>query len=220
MLDADKDEIDFNDGLFAARGTNRTVGIMDVAAKARRVDELPGDYQEMLVDGLNSQATYAYETSTFPNGCHICEVEIDPDTGDTDITAYTVVDDFGKVINPMLVAGQVHGGVVQGIGQALTEHCIYDADTGQLLTGSFMDYGMPRADDMPPISFQTNEVLCTTNPYGIKGCGEAGTIGACPSLINAIIDALKDYGVTAIDMPATPLKIWSAIQEGSRQAAE
>jgi carbon-monoxide dehydrogenase large subunit len=220
MLDADKDEIDFDEGLFAARGTNRTVGIMDVAAKARQVDELPGDYQEMFVDGLNSQATYAYETSTFPNGCHICEVEIDPDTGNTDIVAYTVVDDFGKIINPILVAGQVHGGVVQGIGQALTEHCIYDPDTGQLLTGSFMDYGMPRADDMPEISFQTNEVLCTTNPYGIKGCGEAGTIGACPSSINAIIDALKDYGVTAIDMPATPLKVWQAIQDGSRQAAE
>jgi aerobic carbon-monoxide dehydrogenase large subunit len=220
MLDADKDEIDFSEGLFAARGTNRTVGILDVAAKARQVDELPGEFQEMFVNGLNSQATYAYETSTFPNGCHICEVEIDPDTGNTDIVAYTVVDDFGKIINPILVAGQVHGGVVQGIGQALTEHCVYDPDTGQLLTGSFMDYGMPRADDMPHISFQTNEVLCTTNPYGIKGCGEAGTIGACPSSINAIIDALKDYGVKAIDMPATPLKIWQAINDGSRQAAE
>ena len=220
MLDADKDEIDFDEGLFAARGTNRTVGIMDVAAKARKVDELPGDFQEMFVDGLNSQATYAYETSTFPNGCHICEIEIDPETGNTDIVAYTVVDDFGKIINPILVAGQVHGGVVQGIGQALTEHCVYEPDTGQLLTGSFMDYCMPRADDMPNISFQTNEVLCTTNPYGIKGCGEAGTIGACPSSINAVIDALSGYGVTAIDMPATPLKIWQAIQDGSRQAAE
>ncbi len=220
MLEDEPQNIDFEEGLFKVPGTNKSVGIMEVAAKAREVDELPGDFKEMFVDGLNSSGIYEYSTSTFPNGCHICEVEIDPETGKTDVVGYTVVDDFGKVINPMLVAGQVHGGVVQGLGQSLTENCVYDPETAQLMTGSFMDYGMPRADDICDIDFSYNEILCKTNPYGIKGCGEAGTIGACPSSINAILDALREFGVTAIDMPATPLKVWQAIQDGTRQAAE
>ena len=220
MMEDEPRNIEFEEGLFRVPGTNKSVGIMEVAAKARQVDDLPDDFKEMFVNGLDSNGTYTYNNSTFPNGCHICEVEIDPASGETEIVGYTVVDDFGKVINPMLVAGQVHGGVVQGIGQALMEHCVYDADTAQLMTGSFMDYCMPRADDMCDIDFSYNEILCTTNPYGIKGCGEAGTIGACPSTINAIIDALKAFGVTHIDMPATPLKVWEAIQSGARQAAE
>ncbi|MBI1181955.1 MAG: molybdopterin-dependent oxidoreductase [Alphaproteobacteria bacterium] len=222
MLDEDKDKIDFEEGLFRVPGTNKSVGIMEVAAKARRANELdlPAETKEMFVNGLNSAAKYKYNNSTFPNGCHICEVEVDPETGKVDILAYTVVDDFGRLVNPLLVAGQVHGGVVQGIGQALTEDVLYDSESGQLITGSFMDYGMPRADDICDIDFTYNEIPCKTNPYGIKGCGEAGTIGACPSLMNAIVDALQPYGITAMDMPATPLKIWNAVQNAPRQAAE
>ncbi len=222
MLDDQPQNIEFNEGLFRVPGSNKSVGIMDVAAKARRANELDLDAEtkEMFVDGLNSAAKYKYNNSTFPNGCHICEVEVDPDTGKVDIQSYTVVDDFGKLVNPLLVAGQVHGGVVQGIGQALTEDWLYDSESGQLITGSFMDYGMPRADDMCHIDFSYNEILCKTNPYGIKGCGEAGTIGACPSLMNAIVDALVPYGVTAMDMPATPLRVWKAVQANARQAAE
>jgi carbon-monoxide dehydrogenase large subunit len=222
LLDEEKDKIEFEEGLFRVPGTNKSIGIMEVAAKARQANDLdlPAETKEMFVDGLNSAAKYTYKNSTFPNGCHICEVEVDPDTGKVDIVAYTVVDDFGRLVNPLLVAGQVHGGVVQGIGQALTEDVLYDSDSGQLITGSFMDYGMPRADDMCDIDFTYNEILCKTNPYGIKGCGEAGTIGACPSLMNAIVDALQPYGITAMDMPATPLRIWDAIQNAPRQAAE
>ncbi len=155
---------------------------------------------------------------TFPNGCHVAELEIDPDTGVTRIVRYTAVDDFGVVLNPMLVAGQVHGGVVQGIGQALYEHAVYD-DAGQLLSGSFMDYCMPRADGVPAMEVSTLEVPCTTNPMGIKGCGEAGSVASPAAVINAIIDALSDLGVRAVDMPATPQKVWQLIQAHSQAAA-
>ncbi|MCK5574413.1 MAG: xanthine dehydrogenase family protein molybdopterin-binding subunit, partial [Sphingomonadales bacterium] len=154
---------------------------------------------------------YTKEFSTFPNGCHIAEVEVDKATGTVDIVNYTVVDDFGVVINPMIVAGQVHGGVMQGVGQILTETCYYDDETGQLITGSFMDYGMPRADDISMINFQLNEVPCQTNPLGVKGCGEAGTIGALPATANAVHDALKDMGVDNMHAPITPLKVWQAL---------
>jgi len=143
--------------------------------------------------------------ATFPNGCHIVEVEVDPDTGVTTIARYTVVDDFGAVINPLLLEGQVHGGIVQGIGQALLEETVYDNDSGQLLSGTFMDYAMPRADNLPFFSFATRNVPCKNNPLGIKGAGEAGAIGAPPALINAIVDALHARaGVRHVDMPATP----------------
>ena len=145
----------------------------------------------------------------------ICEVEIDPDTGTTDIVRYTIVDDFGVTVNPILLAGQVHGGVVQGIGQALTEDTVYGED-GQLLTASFMDYAMPRADNFPFFHFETRNVPSTTNALGIKGAGEAGTIGATPAALNAVTDALwRAYGIRHIEMPATPARIWAAIQEAS-----
>jgi carbon-monoxide dehydrogenase large subunit len=147
---------------------------------------------------------------TFPNGCHICEVEIDPETGIVSILRYHIVDDVGRVINPMILDGQIHGGVAQGLGQALMENCTYDEDSGQLVTATFVDYTMPRADDMPELDIGYNEILCKTNPLGAKGAGECGTIGSLPAIIGAISDALV---IPHIDMPATPEKIWRALHE-------
>jgi carbon-monoxide dehydrogenase large subunit len=149
--------------------------------------------------------------STFPNGCHIAEVEIDPETGTVDVVNYSCVNDFGTVVNPMIVAGQLHGGVVQGIGQALMENTIYDSD-GQLLTGSFMDYAMPRATDVPSFVLADHPVPAKTNPLGVKGCGEAGCAGALTSVMNAVVDALADHGISHLDMPLTPFRIWQALQ--------
>ncbi|HZB89921.1 MAG TPA: molybdopterin cofactor-binding domain-containing protein, partial [Stellaceae bacterium] len=157
---------------------------------------------------LAGEAEFAPEVATFPNGCHICELELDPETGSIALLRYTVVDDFGAVVNPLLLSGQVHGGIGQGIGQALLEHTVYDAD-GQLLSGSFTDYAMPRAGDVPAIDFRWNPILCRTNPLGIKGAGEAGAIGAPPAVINALVDAL---GGAAIDMPATPERVWRTLR--------
>jgi len=162
--------------------------------------------------GLDAEAMAKIDAWTFPNGCHVAEVEVDPETGVTRIVNYTAVDDFGVVLNPLLVSGQVHGGVAQGIGQALYEHAIYD-DSGQLLSGSFMDYGMPRADGVPAMQVSTVEVPCKNNPMGVKGCGEAGSVASPAAVINAIIDALADLGVRRVDMPATPHSVWRLIQE-------
>jgi aerobic carbon-monoxide dehydrogenase large subunit len=192
-------------GEFRVAGTDRAIGIMELAEKARAM-AVPG-----VEGGLDAAATTKLEAWTFPNGCHIAEVELDPDTGQVEIERYTIVDDFGVVVNPMLVEGQVHGGIVQGIGQALLEGAVYD-DSGQLLTGSFMDYTMPRADDMPSFDFTTVEVPCKNNAMGVKGCGEAGSVGSPAAVINAIIDALSPLGVRAVDMPATPQKLWELMQ--------
>ena len=148
---------------------------------------------------------------TFPNGCHIAEVEVDPETGIIDILRYSVTDDVGKAVNPMIVAGQVHGGVAQGIGQAMMERTAFDPSSGQLLSGSFMDYQLPRADDLPDIEVELIEVPCGTNPLGVKGAGEAGAVGSPPALMNALLDALADSGITQLDMPATPEVIWRAL---------
>jgi carbon-monoxide dehydrogenase large subunit len=213
LLEAAEADIEFRDGQYVIAGTDRTVDIYAVARAWRQKHDGPDSL-------LSAYAEFAPDAATFPNGCHICEVEIDPESGQTEIVRYTIVDDFGKVINPTLLTGQVHGGVGQGIGQALYEGAVYSED-GQLVTGSFMDYGMPRADYSPTISFRWNEIPCTTNPLGIKGCGEAGAIGAPPAVINAILDALIDQGVTRIDMPATPHAIWRALQAAKMpQAAE
>ena len=160
---------------------------------------------------LNGAGFWKPTGPTFPNGCHIAEVEIDPETGTVQVVGYSVTDDVGKAVNPMIVAGQVHGGVAQGLGQALLEHTAYDPETGQLLAGSFMDYTIPRADDLPNIDVELVEVPCETNPMGVKGAGEAGAVGSPPALINAIIDALSSSGVTQIDMPATPERVWRAL---------
>jgi carbon-monoxide dehydrogenase large subunit len=149
--------------------------------------------------------------ATYPNGCHVCEVELDPDTGVIEVVKYASVNDFGTVINPLIVAGQLHGGVVQGIGQSLMEMTAYD-DDGQLLTGSFLDYALPRASDAPDIAVVDHPVPATTNVLGVKGCGEAGCAGSLTSVMNAVVDALSEYGIRHIDMPATPYRVWSAIQ--------
>jgi aerobic carbon-monoxide dehydrogenase large subunit len=184
------------------------MSILELAKAAREADDLPDE----LAEGLSSSASYTREGYNFPNGCHVCEVEIDRDTGAAKIVAYTVVDDFGRLVNPMMAAGQAMGGTVQGIGQALLEHTVYDAETGQLLSGSFMDYTMPRADDLPALTVELNDsVPTTTNPLGVKGSGEAGATGAPPAVVNAVVDALRDCGVTHLDMPLTHEKLWRAI---------
>ncbi len=193
---------------FGVIGTDRRIGLLDLAAKARTMANPPEGFE----GGLDAEATAQIDAYTFPNGCHIAEVEVDPDTGVAEIVNYVAVDDFGVVLNPMLVAGQVHGGVVQGIGQALYEHAVYD-DNGQLLSGSFMDYCMPRADGVPAMQVSTIEVPCKNNPMGVKGCGEAGSVASPAAVINGIIDALADLGVTAVDMPATPQSLWRLIQQ-------
>ena len=193
-LEAAAADIAYAQGQFTIRGTDRRVGLFEIAAER---------------GGIAAEGHFKPEVSrSFPNGCHVCEIEVDPETGAIEIVRYTVVDDFGKVINPLLVAGQVHGGTVSGIGQALCEYAVFD-EAGQLVTGSYMDYAMPRADLVPSFDFSTNEVLCRTNPLGVKGCGEAGTMGGVPSVVNATLDAL---GVTDIEMPLTPHRVWQTIQ--------
>jgi carbon-monoxide dehydrogenase large subunit len=203
-------DIEYNRGTgeFGVIGTDRRIGILELAKKARETTNPPEGFE----GGLDAEATAQIDAYTFPNGCHVAEVEVDSDTGVARIVNYVAVDDFGVVLNPMLVAGQVHGGVVQGIGQALYEHAVYD-DNGQLLSGSFMDYCMPRADGVPAMQVSTIEVPCKNNPMGVKGCGEAGSVASPAAVINAIIDALADLGVTSVDMPATPQSLWRLIQE-------
>ena len=198
-LEASSADIELEDGEARIVGTDRVISFADIAHAANSEDDLMGE-------GEFKQAE-----ATYPNGTHICEVEIDPVTGVTEIIKYTVVDDFGAIVNPVLLAGQVHGGIAQGIGQCLNENVVYD-DEGQLLTASFMDYGMPRADNVPGFDFSTRNVPSTTNALGIKGAGEAGTIGSCPAVMNAVVDALyREYNISHIDMPVTPSKLWSLI---------
>jgi aerobic carbon-monoxide dehydrogenase large subunit len=208
VLEAAAADIEFQTGRFVIAGTDRSIGLMELAARLHDGLALPPE----LPQSLDVADIYDGPPSAFPNGCHIAEVEIDPETGQTEVVKYTFVNDFGVVINPLLVDGQAHGGIVQGIGQALREHTVYDED-GQLLTGSFMDYAMPRADDAPFFLHDSHPVPAKTNPLGAKGCGEAGCAGALPSVMNAVVDALSEYGIRHIDMPATPLKIWQAIRD-------
>jgi carbon-monoxide dehydrogenase large subunit len=192
-------------------GTDRSISLVDVAKSSYRPMGMPIE----LGIGLEGAGAFAATQPSFPNGCHVCEVEIDPDTGHVALDRYTVVDDIGRVLNPLLAHGQVQGGIVQGIGQALLEDVRHDAD-GQLLTGSWLDYGIPRADDVPFIEADMHEVPCKSNPIGVKGCGEGGTVGATPTVISAVIDALSAYGVTDIDIPATPERVWRAIRGGRK----
>lgn len=209
LLEASDSDIDFENGEFTVKGTDKSIPFAQIALTAY----VPHNYPlETLEPGLNETAFYDPTNFTFPSGTYICEVEINPETGETRIDRFTAVDDFGTIINPMIVEGQVHGGLAQGIGQALMENCVYDRETAQLLTGSFMDYTMPRADDFPEFKIGHVCTPCTTNPLGTKGCGEAGAIGSPPAVINAVLDALAPVGVTDIDMPATPLRVWQAIQ--------
>ncbi len=217
LMEASVEDIEFKDGSFHVAGTDKSKTLTDISMAAY----VPHNYPiEELEPGLDETAFYDPKNFTFPGGCHICEVEIDPEVGTTQVVNFVAVDDLGRVINPMIVEGQVQGGVAQGIGQALLENAVYD-EQGQLVTGSFMDYTMPRAHDFPNITTGTEVTLCTHNPLGSKGCGETGAIGSPPSVINAVVDALRDYGVRHLDMPASPQKIWAIIQANQpRMAAE
>lgn len=210
VLETAPADIEFANGAFTVVGTDKKIGILELAdsLRARGVDPSKA---------LDGAADFALSAHTFPNGCHVAEVELDPATGVVKVVRYVVADDMGNVVNPMIVTGQIQGGVVQGIGQALTERTVFDAD-GQFLTATFMDYCMPRADDVPDITVVLNEVPCATNPLGVKGAGEAGSVGSCPAVMNALSDALSEWGVE-VDMPATPERVWSAIAS-SRVAAE
>jgi carbon-monoxide dehydrogenase large subunit len=211
-LEAAEADLEFAGGFYTVSGTDKRIAMTEVAQAAFNPLLLPPG----LEPGLDEKSHFLPAAHTFPNGCHACEIEIDPETGETHILRYVVVDDFGNVVNPLLLEGQVHGGVCQGVGQALVENCVYDPASGQLLTGSFMDYAMPRANDVPAIEFAYNVVPCTTNPLGLKGAGEAGAIGAPPAVMNAVADALAELGVASIDMPATPQSLWRAISQASR----
>lgn len=207
VLEASASDIEFAKGTFTIAGTDRSIGIMDLAAKLRSGLKLPAD----TPNSLDVKHASNGAPSSFPNGCHVAEVEIDPDTGETEVVKYSSVNDFGTIVNPLLVEGQVHGGVVQAIGQILLEHVRYDEE-GQLLTGSYMDYAMPRAHHCPDIGFVSHPVPATTNPLGTKGCGEAGCAGGLVSVMNAVVDALSEYGIRHIDMPVTAPRVWAAIE--------
>jgi carbon-monoxide dehydrogenase large subunit len=205
-LEAAADDLELADEAVRVVGTDRQVSFADLVQRA-------GDRKSLLT----TEDAFVPQAATYPNGTHIAEVEIDPDTGATRLTEYTVIDDFGVTLNPLLLAGQVHGGAVQGIGQALMENTVYDPASGQLLTASFNDYALPRASDCPAFTFETRNVPCKTNPLGVKGAGEAGAIGSCPAVMNAVLDALwRAYRIRHVDMPATPEKLWTVIAEGKR----
>lgn len=208
-LEAAVGDMEIANGTVRVAGTDRAISFADIAA-----------HPKATPDKLKAANEFANEPPTYPNGTHIAEVEIDPNTGATEIIKYVIVDDFGATLNPLMLAGQVHGGAVQGIGQALMEDTVYDVASGQLLSASFMDYAMPHASDAPDFVFETRNTPCKTNPLGVKGAGEAGAIGSCPAVMNAVVDALhRAYGIRHIDMPATPQKVWQAIEKARKSSA-
>ena len=216
MMEAAAGDIEFKDGRFGIVGTDRSMALTDVAKAFYRPAMLPPQFDV----GLEASGTFAAEPPNFPNGCHVCEVEVDPETGTVTLARYAAVDDVGKIMNQLLCEGQIHGGVAQGVGQALMEAVVFDSD-GQLISGSFQDYAMPRAEDFPAINSELTEVPAKTNPLGVKGAGEAGATGAPPAVIGAILDALRPLGIDHIDMPATPNRVWAAINaRGVTKAAE
>ncbi len=214
VLEAAEADVEFAAGRFTVAGTDRSIGIFDVARAASG-----GDVPDDLAGPLAGEGQYVGRLPAYPKGCAVCEVEIDPATGVVEIARYSVIDDVGRVVNPMIVHGQTHGGIAQGVGQVLMENCVYDDATGQLLTGSFMDYCMPRADDLPFFATEGNEVITQGNPLGVKGGGEAGTTGALAVVMGAIVDALEIYGITEFQMPATPERVWRAIRDAKSQTA-
>jgi carbon-monoxide dehydrogenase large subunit len=207
LLESSATDIEFRNGRFAVRGTNHAVSLFDVAAAALENAALPDD----LRGPLAAHCDETVELASFPYGCHVCEVEVDPDTGAVEVVNYAAVDDVGRAVNPMIIHGQIHGGIAQGIGQALFERCFYDPSSGQLLSGSFMDYAMPRASDLPFYATELSEVPSTTHPLGIRPAGEGGIVPALAVVINAIVHALAEFGVRHIEMPATPERVWRAI---------
>jgi carbon-monoxide dehydrogenase large subunit len=215
LLECDPSGIRFRSGRFTLEEGGRSVGIFEVAAAALKLKDLPED----LRGPLSAFSDETVNVASFPYGCHVCEVEVDPELGTIEIVRHSAVDDVGRAVNPMIIHGQVHGGIAQGMGQALLEQCYYEPETGQLLSASFMDYAMPRADCFPFFATEISEVPCTTHPLGMRPAGEGGTTPALGVVINAVVDALSELGVTHIEMPATPERVWRAIQE-ARQKSE
>jgi len=213
LLEVPEADVAYAEGVFRA-GSGPEVALNEVAAASFDDGGRPAGVRP----GLAASARCDAGEGTFPNGCHCCEVEVDPETGTVDVLRYTVEDDVGNVLNPLLLEGQVVGGVIQGLGQALSEDARYDTDGGQVLSATFMDYGIPRADRMPDVDFRYREVPSPRNPLGVKGAGEAGTIGAAPALVNAVLDALRESGVEHLDMPLAPQAIWRALQEAGNSA--
>jgi aerobic carbon-monoxide dehydrogenase large subunit len=209
VLEVSQADLEFRDGSFYVQGTDISIRLLDLAMRVRSLRDLPPDFPTTL----DSTGEFAATGLHYPNGCHVCEVEIDPETGKVDVVAYCAVDDVGTIINPLIVHGQVHGGVAQGIGQVLLERIAYD-DDGQLITGSLMDYGLPRAANLPALSVDFHPTPSTKNPIGVKGSGEVGVTGSIPAVLNAVNDALARGGAsTAIGMPVTPEKIWRCLRD-------
>ena len=212
MLEAAAADLEFADGRFRVKGTDRSIGIFEAAAAALHRNDLPDE----LRGPIAAESDETVNLASFPYGCHVCEVEVDPDTGVVEIVHYAAVDDVGRAVNPLIVHGQVHGGITHGLGQALSEYCVYDRDTGQLLSGSLLDYALPRADRVPFFTTELSEVPTPTHPLGIRPAGEGGTTPALGAVVNAIVDALAEFGVTHIEMPATPARVWRAIHDNGR----
>jgi len=208
MLEAALADVEFSAGRFAVKGTDRSVGLFEVAAAAERAGA-PDDCRGPL-DGLSDETM---PVPSFPYGCAVCEVEVDPETGAVELVRYTTVDDCGRAVNPMILHGQTHGGIAQGVGQALWEACRYDGETGQLLTSTLMEYALPRADMLPPFTTEISEVPSTSHPLGLRGGGEGGTTPALGAVVNAIVDALAELGVEHVELPATPERVWRAIRD-------
>ena len=214
LLETAAADIEFKDGRFAVKGTNHAVGLFEVARAALERPDLPEDLRGPLYAACDETVAEA----SYPYGAHVCEVEVDPDTGSVKVITYVAVDDVGRAVNPLIIHGQVHGGIAQGVGQALLEHAHYDPESGQMLAGSFMDYAMPRASDLPSYITELSEVPSSTHPLGIRPAGEGGTVPALAVVINAVVDALWDFGVRHVEMPATPQKVWQAIQDAKKAA--
>jgi carbon-monoxide dehydrogenase large subunit len=211
LLQASEDALLFADGRFTVRDSDRSIDLLAVAQSARDAANLP----DGMAPGLGEHVMNMTDVFTFPSGCHVAEVEIDRETGATSLVRYVAVDDYGRLINPLLTEGQVQGGVTQGIGQALLEHTVYDPDSGQLTSGSFMDYALPRADDLPAFDIALIERPTLANPLGVKGSGQAGCIGAPQTVMAAILDALAQAGAESIEMPATPERVWRALRRAA-----
>jgi carbon-monoxide dehydrogenase large subunit len=211
FLEAAAADLEYADGKFRVTGTDREIPILELARRARATRDLPDD----LAGSLDSVATFTTQHMSFPNGCHVCEVEIDPETGSVQIVRYAAVDDVGNILHETIVEGQIHGGVAQGLGQVLGEQVIYSED-GQLVTASFMDYVLPRADDLPSLALGHHSAPCATNPLGVKGAGESGVAGSLPAGVNAVLDALASRGIMHLDLPMTPQRVWAALHEKGR----
>jgi aerobic carbon-monoxide dehydrogenase large subunit len=215
VLETDTTDIEFGDGQFSVRGTDRSIGLFEIAGAARERNDLPED----LRGPLWAECDQTIRMAAFPFGSHVCEVEIDPETGFVEIVSYTAVDDVGRAVNPLILHGQTHGAIVQGVGQALWEQCSYEPESGQLLSGSFMDYAMPRASMLPSFTTELTETQAPGNPLGVRAGGEGGTTPSLAVVVNAIVDALADYGVMHFEMPVTSERVWRAIQQSIRNSA-